>query len=142
MFPSQNLYVFSFVLSITSSITQFQLQLTHLNANEPSLTVMYLRSDFQSSHLSLQIASARLSARFDNELGINLTLSMDFLFVCYRLTNFVFSFGWHQKSYILLCVLYQTFELTIKFSGHNHGKNCSRKFVDFSHFSLISVHHE
>ena len=75
-----------------------------LNINDPSLTVMYSRSNMQSLYLSLWIPSARLSARLDSELDIDFTLSVNFSFVCYCLAIFIFFFAWHQKGNVLLRV--------------------------------------
>lgn len=49
---------------------------THLNTNEPQLTVMYSRSKLQVLHLSLKNPLVILSIRIENEHNINLTLSM------------------------------------------------------------------
>lgn len=66
------------------------LQSTHLNASVFSLATTNSRSDLLCLHLSLWSPSERLSARRDNELDINLTISVKFI-----LYEIVFPFSFY-----------------------------------------------
>ena len=70
----KSLFIFS------SSLFEYSLlHDKHLYFIKLSLTLSYLRKQSQSLHLILWISSARLSARFDIELAINFTLSINFI---------------------------------------------------------------
>ena len=57
---------------------QSLLQGKHLSFIKLSLTLSYLRKQFQSLHLILRIPCVRLSKRFDNKVTINRALPINF----------------------------------------------------------------
>ena len=79
MFLLQKLYVLENLLikSISKSLLQFLSQFRHLNFNKVLSTFIYSRLDLQSTH-SLCNPSERLSTKLDNEVHINLQLSINF----------------------------------------------------------------
>ena len=71
-----------------------------MNIDEPSLTVMYSKSDFQFLYLPLRSPSERLYAITDSELVINIKLFINFnLYVIVLLFSFSFLIGTKNMMY-------------------------------------------
>ena len=90
------------------------MQDNHLYFIKSSLTLSYSRKQLQSLHLSLWIPSVILSTRFDNELNINLALSINLNFIrsgCYIFfTSFI---NFCNFFFYLSSIFPRTFKLSL-----------------------------
>ena len=97
MSPLQNLYLFA---SLYLNVFLWLLLLFgQLNIHWLSSMKLHSRQDLQSVHLLLLSTSERPSTRLDNELDINLKLSMNFIFYVITLP---FTIYWYWKIYIFI----------------------------------------
>ena len=99
MSPSQNSYVFANLLirSLLECLLWSLLHFRQLNINNSFPVDMYSRQDLQQPvHLLLR-STTRLSARLDNELDINLKLSIKFIFYVIALLFPISSFNGTEK---------------------------------------------
>ena len=113
---SQNAYVFAyscvfiriynlFIKYLLKYFLCFLLHFRQLNINNSSLVDIYSRQALQSVHLSMRSPSERLLRRLDNELGINLMLSINLILYVIVLLFSCFSFILLKRLCTFLCFL-------------------------------------
>ena len=77
----------------------YVLHFIQLNINSSCLVDIYSRQDLQSVHLSLRSPSERLSIRLNNDLDINLKLTINFILYVIVLPLPSFLIGTEKEIY-------------------------------------------